>query len=111
MAAPCAKDVQAVLRRNQRRWESDFSYAKSHRKFTDNITNPKSLLHRVPAMSSDPKLEQIPHDSLLKARGRATWKYQPNAKCDLPESIVIKDLTVEFSVATKFTAEDRGFQN
>lgn len=111
MAAPRTEDVQAVLRRSQRRWESDFSYANSHRKFTDNITNPKFLLDRVPAMPSNPKLEQVPNGSLLEARGRATWTYQPNAKCDLSESVIMKELTVGFSFATKFTAEGSGFRN
>lgn len=111
MAAPRAEDVQAVLRRSQRCWESDFAYAKSHQIFTDNIVNPKSLLHRVPELPSDTKLEQTPSGSLLEARGRATWRYRSNGKCNLPESVVIKELTLGFSHATKFTVEGSGFRH
>ena len=62
-------------------------------------------------MPSNPKLEKIPNGSLLEVHGRATWRYQPNAKCDVSESVLIKDLTVGISVATKFTAEGSGFRN
>ena len=62
-------------------------------------------------MPSDHKLEQFPNGSLLEVRGRATWKYQPNANCDLSESIAIKELTIGVTVATKFTAVGDGFHN
>lgn len=98
MAAPRTADVLAVLRRSQRRWESDLNCAESLQEFTDNITNPKTLLHRVPVMPSNPKLEQFPNGTLLEVRGQATWQYGANGKCDLSESVVTKELTIGVTV-------------
>ena len=111
MAAPRAEDVQAVLQRSQRRWQSDAHYAELHRGFSEHITNPCNLIQRVPAMPNNHTLEQFPNRSLLEVRGRATWKYQPIAKCDLSEWIAIKELTIGVTAATKFTAAGVGFDN
>lgn len=86
-------------------------YAELHREFAEHITNPNSLLQRVPAMPNNHFLEQIPNGFLLEVRGRATWKYQSKTDCDLSEWIVIKDLTIGVLTTTKLTTMGFGFHN
>ena len=103
------EDVQSILQRSQQRWQSNVHYAKSHRGFTEHITNPSSLLHRVPAMPKNHTLERFTNRSLLEVRGQATWKYQSSIKCDLSKKIAIKELTIGVTAATKFTVTGVGF--
>ena len=65
MAAPRTEDVQAVLQRSQQHWQSNARYAELHRGFTEHITNPNSLVQRVPAMPMNQSLEQMTNGSLL----------------------------------------------
>jgi hypothetical protein len=69
MTAPRTEDVQAVLQKSQRCWQSDAHYAELHREFTEHIANPTSLVQRVSAMSKNHWLEQILNGSLLEVRG------------------------------------------
>ena len=111
MATPRTKDVQAVLQRSQQRWESNAHYAESRRGFPERVINPHSLIQRVPAMPNNHILEQFPDGSLLKVRGRATWKYESNTRCDLSERIATTELIIGVTAATKFTAVGVGFHN
>ena len=111
MAAPHIHDVKAVVRKSYCRWRSDLHYAETHRGFSESITNPASLIRRIPAMPNDEKLEQFSNGTLLEIRGRATWNFQPNTQCNLSESVAIKELIVGVTIATTFTAVGDGFQN
>ena len=111
MAAPRTEDMQAVLQRSQRHWQSDAHYAELHHGFIKQITNPNPFVRRVPAMPNSYSLEQISNGSLLEVRGRATWKYQPNKNCDLSEWIATIELTIGVTAPTKFAAVSPGFYN
>ena len=62
-------------------------------------------------MPNDKELEQFPNGPLLEMRGRATWSFQPNTKCDLSELVAVKELIVGVTAPTIFTAVGDGFRN